>query len=207
MVVIGLKKRGTFEEVVEYIKHPKDVIQFLNRYAKQIGNLFESSQSDGVGMLEHEGHELQTMKETDKANALRKVARNADDTSHVELKAHTQQSRPPVDTSTTTQTDTVYHKIYTDDEMTQQVGKPKSQYQTEADKLGEESEVEHKMLENRHKQNIFNLVNQHSNEMTNLVNFAESKHHTAQAVIQREMDMKSESQQQMFEHQARLQEQ
>ena len=75
MVVIGLKKRDTFEEVVEYIKHPKDVIKFPDRYAKQIRNSFELSQLDGVGMMEHEEHELQTVKETDKANALRKVAR------------------------------------------------------------------------------------------------------------------------------------
>ena len=207
MVVIGLKKRDTFEEVVEYIKHPKDVIKFPDRYAKQIRNSFELSQLDGVGMMEHEEHELQTMKETEKANALRKVARNADDTSHVELKAHTQQSRPPVNTSTTTQTDTTYHKIYTDDEITEQVGKLKSQHRAEASKLIEEAEVEHKVLENRHKQKISNLVSQHSNDIADLNRFHESKHHTAQATLQREMDMKSQSQQQMYEHQARLQEQ
>ena len=71
-----------------YPKHPKDVIRFPDRYAKQIRNSFELSQLDGVGMMEHEQHELQTMKETEKANALRKVARQANDTSHVELKAH-----------------------------------------------------------------------------------------------------------------------
>ena len=36
MVVIGLKKRDTFEEVVEYIRNPKDVIKFPDRCAKQI---------------------------------------------------------------------------------------------------------------------------------------------------------------------------
>ena len=34
----------------------------------------------------------------------------------------------------------------------------------EADKLREEAEVEHKVLENRHRQKISNLVNQNSNE-------------------------------------------
>ena len=62
MVVIGLKKRDTFEEVVEYLKHPKDVIKFPDRYAKQIRNSFELSQLDGVGMMEHEQHELETDK-------------------------------------------------------------------------------------------------------------------------------------------------
>jgi len=99
MVVIGLKKRDTFEEVVEYIRNPKDVIKFPDRYAKQIRNSFELSQLDGVGMMEHEEHELQTMKETERANALRKVARNSNDTSHIELKAH--QSKPPVNTTPT----------------------------------------------------------------------------------------------------------
>jgi hypothetical protein len=213
MVVIGLKKRDTFEEVVEYIKHPKDVIKFPDRFAKQIRNSFELSQLDGIGMMEHEEHELQTMKETEKANALRKVARNSNDTSHVELLAHSRQSAisPPqpkvFNTSTTTQTDAVYHKIHTDDEATEQVGKLKSQYQEQADKLREEAEVEHKVLENRHKQKISNLVNEHSNDMTDLANYHESKHHTAQAILQREMNMKSQSHQQMYDHQARLQEQ
>ena len=96
---------------------------------------------------------------------------------------------------------------FDNDEMTQQVGRLKSQYQTEAYKPREEAEVEHKVLENRHKQKISNLVNQHSNEMNNLVNHAEAKHHTAQALLQKGMDMKSQSQQQMFEQQGRIQEQ
>ena len=183
------------------------MIKFPDRCAKQIRNSFELSQLDGVGMMEHEEHELQTMKETEKANALRKVAMNSNDTSHAELKAHTQQSRPPVNTSTTTQTDTVYHKIYTDDEMTEEVGKLKSQYQAQADKLREEAEVEHKVLENRHKQKISNLVNEHANDIAQLNSHHESKHHTAQALLQKTMNMKSDSQKQMFEHQTKLQEQ
>ena len=91
------------------------MIKFPDRYAKQIRNSFELSQLDGVGMMEHEEHETQTMKETEKANALRKVARNADDVSHIELKAHTQQSRPPINTtSTIQQTEPEHHVIHTD---------------------------------------------------------------------------------------------
>ena len=103
MVVVGLKQRDTFEDVVEYIKHPKDVIKFPDRYAKQIRNSFELSQLDGVGMMIHEQHELKKMKETEKSNDLRKVAMNNKDTPHVELLAHTQQSRPPVSTTSTLQ--------------------------------------------------------------------------------------------------------
>ena len=103
MVVIGLKKRDTFEEVVEYLKHPKDVISFPNRYAKQIRNSFELSQLDGVGMMEHEQHELQVMKETEKANALKKVAMKTDGVSHHELRAHDEQSRPPINRTSTIQ--------------------------------------------------------------------------------------------------------
>ena len=134
MVVIGLKKRDTFEEVVEYIKHPKDVIKFPDRYAKQIRNSFELSQLDGVGMMEHEQHELQTMKETEKANALRKVARNADDTSHVELKAHTQQSRPPINTtSTIQQTEPINFKIHSDTDSGYETGAESSKEQYKSD--------------------------------------------------------------------------
>ena len=50
MVIIGLKKRDTFEEVVEYIQNSKDVIKFPDRYAKQIRNSFELSQ---LGVWEH----------------------------------------------------------------------------------------------------------------------------------------------------------
>ena len=114
MVVIGLKKRDTFEEVVEYLKHPKDVIRFPDRYAKQIRNSFELSQLDGVGMMEHEEHELQTMKETEKANALRKVARQANDTSHVELRAHAKKPQPST-TETIQQTNPEVFRIDSDD--------------------------------------------------------------------------------------------
>ena len=125
MVVVGLKKRDTFEEVVEYIKHSKDVIKFPDRYAKQIRNSFELSQLDGVGMMEHEEHQLQIMKETEKANALRKVAMSnpVGSTSHVELLAHSQQSRPPVDTtSTIQQTDPVHHIIHSDTDSGYETG-------------------------------------------------------------------------------------
>ena len=94
MVVIGLKKRDTFQEVVEYLKHPKAVIRFPDRFAKQIKNSFELNQLDGVGMMEYEEHEMQTMKETEKAHALRKAAMSNTDTSHVDLTSHDEQSRP-----------------------------------------------------------------------------------------------------------------
>ena len=151
MVVIGLKKRDTFEEVVEYLKHPKDVIKFPDRYAKQIRNSFELSQLDGVGMMEHEQHELQTMKETEKANALKKVAMKTDGVSHHELRAHAEQSRPPVATSSTIQPGPVHHKIYSDsdDNTVFNIGdeaSSKDEYKNEAMQLRETAGLEQRML-------------------------------------------------------------
>ena len=151
MVVIGLKKRDTFEEVVEYLKHPADVIKFPHRYAKQIRNSFELSQLDGVGMMEHEQHELQTMKETKKANALKKVAMNDNGVSHHELRAHAEQSRPPVATSSTIQPGPVHHKIYSDSDdntvfNTGDDASSKEEYKNEAMKLRETAGLEQRAL-------------------------------------------------------------
>ena len=208
MVIIGLKKRDTFEEVVEYIKNSKDVIKFPDRYAKQIRNSFELSQLDGVGMMEHEEHELQTMKETEKANALRKVARNSNDTSHVELLAHSRQSRPAVNTSSTIQqTDPVHHVIHTDSGYETGAESSKEQYRTEAGKLRDEAELEHRVLQNNHIARVSNLVDQHSNDLLNLSSYHESRHHEAQAFLRNSMNMDSQAQQQMNDQQSLIREQ
>ena len=193
MVVIGLKKRDTFEEVVEYIKHPKDVIKFPDRYAKQIRNSFELSQLDGVGMMEHEEHELQTVRETDKANALRKVARNAADTSHVELKAHTEQSRPEINTrQTIQQTEPEHHTIHTDTD---------SGYETaiqgydkrEVVDIRQEAELEHRVLRKAGENKITRLTEEHKKEIGDINIYWNDKHHKAQETLQQKLNIQNDS--------------
>ena len=196
MVVVGLKKRDTFEEVVEYIKHPKDVIKFPDRYAKQIRNSFELSQLDGVGMMEHEQHELQTMKETEKANALRKVARNADDTSHVELKAHTEQSRPPINTtSTIQQTEPINFKIHSDTDSGYETGaeSSKESYKADAIRLRDTAELEHRAQQRLHDNKLARITEQHKQEIYDIDLVWNTRHHKAQEALQRQMQISSDS--------------
>ena len=46
----GLKRRQTYEEVIDYIENDNDKIRYPDRAAKQLRNTFELSQLDGVGM-------------------------------------------------------------------------------------------------------------------------------------------------------------
>ena len=46
----GLKRRQTYEEVIDYIENDTAKIRYPNRTAKQIRNTFEFSELDGVGM-------------------------------------------------------------------------------------------------------------------------------------------------------------
>ena len=207
MVVIGLKKRDTFEEVVEYIKHPKDVIKFPDRYAKQIRNSFELSQLDGVGMMEHEEHELQTVKETDKANALRKVARNADDTHHIEFMAHAQQSRPEINTrQTIQQTEPEHHTIHTDTD---------SGYETaiqgydkrEVVGIRQEAELEQRVLRKASENKITRLTEDHKKEIGEINLLWNDKHHKAQEALQKKLQISSDSHQAMATYQTQIQDQ
>ena len=62
----GLKRRQTYEEVVDYIEDDKDKIKYPDRTAKQLRNTFELSQLDGVGMQLMEQQQLQEMKHQEK---------------------------------------------------------------------------------------------------------------------------------------------
>ena len=212
MVVIGLKKRDTFEEVVEYLKHPKDVIKFPDRYAKQIRNSFELSQLDGVGMMEHEQHELQTMKETEKANALKKVAMKTDGVSHHELRAHAEQSRPPVATSSTIQPGPVHHKIYSDSDdntvfNTGDEASSKEEYKNEAMKLRETAGLEQRMLRTLHDNKQKKMKEQHDKEIGDLHIVFNTKHHQVQEALRAEMKTQNESALDMAHYHKEIQDQ
>ena len=194
MVAIGLKKRDTFEDVVEYLKHPTDIIKYPDRYAKQIRSSFELSQLDGVGMMEHEQHETEVMKETEKANALRKVARNAGDTSHVELLTHSRKNRPPVSTSSTlTQTEPEHHQIHTDTEDSGYSAGTNACGRGEVDNIRQVAELEERVRRHDSEHKLDKLRNEHANELGQISVTFNEKHHQAQEILRREMEWISTS--------------
>jgi len=76
MMVDGLKRRQTYEEVIDYIQNDNDRIKYPDRTAKQLRNTFELSQLDGVGMQIMEQQQQQEIKERDKEHLLRQIATN-----------------------------------------------------------------------------------------------------------------------------------
>ena len=54
----GLKRRQTYEEVIDYIENDNDTVRYPDRTAKQLRNTFELSHLDGVGMQLMEQQQL-----------------------------------------------------------------------------------------------------------------------------------------------------
>ena len=76
MMTDGLKRRQTYEEVIDYIEKDNDKIRYPGRTAKQLRNNFEFSQLDGVGMQLMEQQQFREMKEREKEHLLRHIASN-----------------------------------------------------------------------------------------------------------------------------------
>ena len=62
----GLKRRQTYEEVLDYIENNNDTIKYPDRTAKQLRNTFELSQLDGVGVRIMEQQQFKEAKEREK---------------------------------------------------------------------------------------------------------------------------------------------
>lgn len=60
---VGLRKKPTYNELVNYIEDDPDKIKFPDRTAKYLRNSFQLSQLDGYGMQEMEHQQLQAMKQ------------------------------------------------------------------------------------------------------------------------------------------------
>ena len=71
MMTDGLKRKYTYEEVIDYIEHDKDKIKYPDRTAKQLRNTFELSQLDGVGMQIMEQQQFREMKEREKGTPIK----------------------------------------------------------------------------------------------------------------------------------------
>jgi hypothetical protein len=74
MMTDGLKRRQTYEEVVDYIEHDPDKIKYPNRTAKYLRNTFQLSQLDGVGQALLEQQQAAEIKEKIKDYQIQQLA-------------------------------------------------------------------------------------------------------------------------------------
>ncbi len=100
MMTDGLKRRQTYEEVIDYIENDNDKIRYPDRTAKQLRNTFELSQLDGVGMQLMEQQQFREMKEREKEHLLRQIASN---TSRSITEARATEESPSTEQESTTQ--------------------------------------------------------------------------------------------------------
>ena len=77
MKPVWLKKKPTFNELIDHIVNDKDKIVYPNRFAKQLRISFALSQLDGEGMRQMEMQQINAMKEQQKEHILRQFAMNS----------------------------------------------------------------------------------------------------------------------------------
>ena len=63
MMADALRRRQTYEEVIDFNENDKDKIKYPDHTATQLRNTFELSQLDGVGMQLMEQQQLREMEE------------------------------------------------------------------------------------------------------------------------------------------------
>jgi hypothetical protein len=102
MMTDGLKRRQTYEEVIDYIENDNDKIRYPDRTAEQLRNTFELSQLDGVGMQLMEQQQFREMKEREKEQLLRQIASNTSK-SITEARATQTEESPSTGQENTTQ--------------------------------------------------------------------------------------------------------
>ena len=70
----GLRRKQTYEEIIDYIEHDPDKVEYPNRAAKFLRNTFELSQLDGMGQALLEQQETNEMAERVKDYQLKELA-------------------------------------------------------------------------------------------------------------------------------------
>ena len=74
MMESGLRRKQTYEEIIDYIENDLDKIQYPNRAAKYLRNTFQLSQLDGMGQALLEQQEANEMAERVKDYQLKELA-------------------------------------------------------------------------------------------------------------------------------------
>ena len=74
MMESGLRRKQTYEEIIDYIENDPDKTQYPNRAAKYLRNTFQLSQLDGMGQALLEQQEANEMAERVKDYQLKELA-------------------------------------------------------------------------------------------------------------------------------------
>ena len=74
MMESGLRRKQTYEEIIDYIENDPDKIQYPNRAAKYLRNTFQLNQLDGMGQALLEQQEANEMAERVKDYQLKELA-------------------------------------------------------------------------------------------------------------------------------------
>ena len=74
MMSSGLRRKPTYEEVIDYIENDPDKIKYPNRAAKFLRSTFQLSQLDGAGQALLEQQQVEEMKERIKNHQVQQLA-------------------------------------------------------------------------------------------------------------------------------------
>ena len=74
MMSYGLRRKPTYEEVIDYIENDPDKIKYPNRAAKFMRNTFQLSQLDGAGQALLEQQQVEEMQERLKNHQVQQLA-------------------------------------------------------------------------------------------------------------------------------------
>ena len=74
MMESGLRRKQTYEDIIDYIENDPDKVQYPNRAAKFLRNTFQLSQLDGMGQALLEQQEINEMAERVKYYQLKELA-------------------------------------------------------------------------------------------------------------------------------------
>jgi len=115
--IIGLRKKPTYDELVEYIDEDKDKIRYPNRAAKQLREAPELAFLDGEGLLEIEQQQQNIVKAQQKEQAIRSAGASGSlSGSVVEERARTSSSSSSARSFKSTHDETQHFDIFTQDD-------------------------------------------------------------------------------------------
>jgi hypothetical protein len=113
--MLGLRKKETYEALINYLLTDQEIIRYPDRYAKQLRESPYLTQLDGEGMGEMQEQQERHFKEEQRENTIRQVASTSNqsvsqikaDIAHRETFSQTETATPDVKmgATTTTQTD------------------------------------------------------------------------------------------------------
>ena len=111
---IGLRKKDTYEELINYLLTDQDVVRYPDRRAKQLRESPYLTQLDGEGLGEMQDHQERQFREEQKQNVIRQVASTSSksvsqikaESAHRESFSQTDATTPDVKMSATADTQT-----------------------------------------------------------------------------------------------------